>query len=81
MICSKLNIKIEYSSPYTRKIWNYNGSETDLINRAIENCDWPNLILGKNVHQEVEFFNKTFLNILHNYIPNKFILCDDKDPP
>ena len=29
----------------------------------------------------VEFFNKTLLNIFHNYIPNKFIFCDDKDPP
>ena len=29
----------------------------------------------------VETFNKTLLNIFHNYIPNKSILCDDKDPP
>ena len=36
---------------------------------------------GKNVHQQVEIFNKTLLNIFHNYIPNKFIFCDDKDPP
>ena len=26
-------------------------------------------------------FDKTFLNIYHNYIPNEFILCDDKNPP
>ena len=36
---SKRNLKIEYPSPYIHKIWNYNGAETDLINRAIENCD------------------------------------------
>lgn len=36
---SKRNLKIEYPSPYIRKTWNYNGAETDLINRAIENCD------------------------------------------
>ena len=76
----KLNLKIEYPSPYIRKIWNYNRVKTDLINRAIKNCDWPSLFLGKNVHQEVEIFNETLLNIFHNYIP-KFILCDDKDPP
>ena len=52
-----------------------------MINRPTENCDWPSLFLGKNVHQQVEIFNKTLLNIFHNYIPNKFILCDDKDPP
>ena len=33
------------------------------------------------MHEQVELFNKTFLNIFHNFIPNKIILCDDKDPP
>ena len=31
----------------------------------------------KNIH----FFNKTILKIFYNYIPNKTILCDIKDPP
>ena len=35
----------------------------------------------KNVYEQVYFFNKTILNIFHNYIPNKTILCNDKDPP
>ena len=34
----------------------------------------------QNVHQQVEIFNKTSLNLFHIYIPNKFILCDNKDP-
>ena len=25
--------------------------------------------------------NKTMLNIFHNFIPNKNIICNDKDPP
>ena len=33
------------------------------------------------MHEEVELFNKMLLNIFHNFIPNKIILCDDKDPP
>ena len=81
IIYSKLNLKTEYPPPYIRKVWNYNRAETDLINRAIENCDWPSLFLGKNIHQQVEIFNKTLVNIFHNYILNIFILCDDKDPP
>ena len=36
MICSKLNLKIEYLPPYSRKTWDYNRSETDVINRSIE---------------------------------------------
>ena len=33
------------------------------------------------MHEQVELFNKTLLNFFHNFIPNKIILCDDKDPP
>ena len=50
IIYSKLNLKIEYPPTDIRKIWNYNRAETDLINRAIENCDWSSLFLGKNEH-------------------------------
>ena len=50
-------------------------------NRSIEIFDWPSFFSGKNVHEQVELFNKTLLNIFHNFIPNKIILCDDKDPP
>ena len=32
------------------------------------------------MHEQVKLFNKTLLNIFHNFISNKFILCDDKDP-
>ena len=57
------------------------NSETDSINRSIEIFDWSSLFSGKYVHEQVELFNKTLLNIFHNFIPNKIILCDDKDPP
>ena len=39
------------------------------------------LFSGKNVYEQVELFNKTLLNIFYNFILNKIILCDDKDPP
>ena len=55
-------------------MWNYNRAGINLINRSIENCDWPSLILGENVHQQVEIFNKNLINMFHNYIPHKSIL-------
>ena len=33
------------------------------------------------MHEQVEPFNKTLLNIFHNFIHNKTILWGDKDPP
>ena len=74
IIYSKLNLQIAYPPPYTRKIWYYNRSETDLINRSIESVDWSKFFSGKNVHEQVELFNKTLLNIFHNFIPNKIIV-------
>ena len=81
IIYSKLNLRIEYPPPYIRKIWDYNRSETDSIDRSIEMFDWSYLFSRKNVHEQVELFNKTLLNIFPNFIPNKIILCDYKDPP
>ena len=39
IIYSKPNLKMEYPSPYSRKVWGYNRAETDLINgpNAINN--------------------------------------------
>ena len=66
---------------YERLIWDYKNADIPLINRAIDLFDWGNSFEGKNVHEQVHFFNKTILNIFHNYVPNKTILCNDKDPP
>ena len=81
IIYSKLSLKTEYRPPYNRKVCNYKLAETDFIKRAIADCDWPSLFLGKHVHQQAEILRETFLNIFHNYIRNKFISCGDKDPP
>ena len=81
IIYSKLNLKIEYRPHYNRKIWNCSRSETDLINRSIGSFSWSKLFSGKNVYEQVELFNKILLNIFHNFIPNKIIVCDDRDPP
>ena len=61
--------------------WDYNKAETDLINRSTENVDWSNLFVGKTVYEHAEIFNQTIPNIFHSFIPNKGILCDDRDPP
>ena len=39
IIYSNVNLKIEYPLPYNRKIWDYNRSETDLINCSIESSN------------------------------------------
>ena len=80
VIYAELNLQIEYPPPYTREIWDYGKAQFDQINKAIENFDWNKLFSGQDIHDQVNLFNTTILNIFRNFIPNKVILCDDKEP-
>ena len=81
IVFAKLNLKVEYPPLYERVIWDYKNADIPSINRAIDIFDLGNSFEGKNVHEQVHFFNKTIQNIFHNYFPNKTILYIDKDPP
>ena len=39
------------------------------------------MLLNKNVHEQVSTFKTTLMNIFSNYIPNKWVTVDNKDPP
>ena len=78
---AKLNLKVEYPPLCERLIWKYKNADILSINHAIDIFDQGNSFEGKNIHEKIHFFNKTILNIFHNYISNKTILCNDKDPP
>ena len=39
------------------------------------------MLLNKNVHEQVSTFKTTLMNIFSNYIPNKCVTVDNKDPP
>ena len=36
---------------------------------------------NKSIHNQLKLFNETIVNIVSNYIANKCITCNDKDPP
>ena len=78
---SKFNLKVEYPPPYQRLVLNFKKSNNGAIKRAIELVNWNFLFSHKNVHEQVVIFNQTLINIFSNYVPNKFITVDDKDPP
>ena len=81
MVYAKLNLKTEYSPLYERLVWDYNKTNTQLFKRSSETFNWEKLLENKNVNDQLYLFNKTMLNIFHNLIPNKNIICNDKDPP
>ena len=81
IIFCQLNLKMYYPPPYERVVWNYDKANIGLISRAINEFDWENCFLHKNIDEQLRLFNVTLMNILKNFIPNKVITCDDRDPP
>ena len=42
--------------------------------------NWERLFSKKDINTQVSILNKTILNVFSNYVPNKYIANDDKDP-
>ena len=78
IVFAKLNLKVEYPPPYERVFWDFSkGFNKSTINAIV----WEELFAKKIVESQVSQLNDLLFNIYSNYIPNKSVLCDDKDPP
>ena len=81
IIYSKLNLNVIYPPPYQRLIWDYKKANVDCIKKSLNSVDWDFVFSNKNVHQQAEYLNNVLMNVFTNFIPNKLITIDDKDPP
>ena len=77
IIHTSFNLNITYPPPYKRLIWDYKMADSEKIRKAL---DWVRLFNNKDVNTQVSILNETVLNVFHNYVPNKYITIDDKDP-
>ena len=80
IIFFKFNLKIHYPPSYERVVWEYDKANKALITKAIDAFDWDKKLSKKCVNDQVLLFNETLLNIMSNFIPNKFIIFDDREP-
>ena len=74
-------MSILYPPPYERTVWFYEKTNPELIRRAINEFDWIRALSNVSIDKKVCYFTETLLNIIHNFIPHKRIVCDDRDPP
>ena len=81
IIFAKFNLEIVYPPPYVREVWHYKDANIELIRREINEFNWQKAILNTNVNEKVDIFNSTFLNILSNFIPHEFVVCNTKTHP
>ena len=51
------------------------------MNKATSNFNRTKAFENLSVDEKVELLNETLLNIYRNYIPNKKIKCDYRQPP
>ena len=62
-------------------MWDYKKADTNSIRRAVKQVNWESLFQNKSVHEQVLILNKTLLDVFSNYVPNKIVTFNDKDPP
>ena len=80
IISGKINIRVPLPPVYIREVWDYKNTDVEHIKKAISNFDWKNVFKSLSVNQKVETLNETLLNVFRNYIPNKKIKCDYRQP-
>ena len=80
IVHSSFNLNIYYPPPYQRLIWDYNKADPSNIRKALDSVNWERLFSGYNINEQVAAFNEVLLNVFRNYVPNKYVTIDDKDP-
>ena len=86
LFSQNFNLKIHYpplfniTIHYFRQVWHCQEADTELIRRAIDLFDLKNAFENSSGDEKVAIFNKSILNILHNFIPHEKLIVDGKDP-
>ena len=80
IVYSTFNLNIHYSLSYQRLVWNYKKVDSANIRKALDSVNFERLFDQKDINAQVITLNETILNVVRNYVPNKYITIDDKDP-
>ena len=62
-------------------MWDLKRPNISSIKKAIKMADWQFMFLNKNTCEQAAIFNNILMNIFSNYIPNKYVTIDNRDPP
>ena len=70
-----------WQDKHSHQSWNYSKADVQNIQKAILGFNWRKVFESLSVDSKVDLLNETLLNIFRNYIPNKKIKCDYRQPP
>ena len=80
IVHSSFNLNIHYPPPYQRLTWDYKKADSIKIREALDSVNWERLFDQKDLNAQVLTLNEIILNVFRNYVHNKNITIDDKDP-
>ena len=81
IVYSTFNLDIYYGGgPYQRLVWDYEKADSATIRKFLDSVNWERLLDHKHFNIQVMTLIETILNVFRNYVPNKYITVDDKDP-
>ena len=80
IIHAKIDICVPLPPVYVGEVWDYSKANVENIKKAVANFNWKRTFENLPVDEKVELLNETLLNIFRNYIPNKKIKCDYRQP-
>ena len=75
-----LDFNVPLPPPYYREIWDYKNTDTESIQKAISNFDWPKAFRNKSANKNCKLLTDTLMNVFRNYIPHKTKKFDYKTP-
>ena len=78
IIFGKVNVCVPFPPVYILEVSNYSQTNVENIKYAISNFNWSKAFENRSVDGKA---NETLLHIFQNYIPNKKIECDYRQPP
>ena len=81
LIYGKINFNVPLPPLYIREVWDYKNAKVENIQQSVSGIDWNFIFQGKTVNQKVNILNECLLNVFHNFILNKKIKFNYKDPP
>ena len=81
IVYAKFKSEITYPPHYLRYVWHYEDANIELVRGAIYKINWTKAFSNTRVHEKLNIFNSTILNILSNFFPHEILTCDDKGPP
>lgn len=74
------NLIIYYPPRYQCLVWDYKKADSIKIRKALDFVNWERLFDRKDINVQVIALNETILSVFRNYLPNKYITVNDKDP-